>query len=62
LENVSQVKVDLSAKTATVTMKKGILTRDVVAAALKGSRYTVSSFKSVVRFSKSYTINISGMT
>jgi hypothetical protein len=54
--------VDFAAKTATITMKKGDLTQDKVEAALKGSRYSVSSFKEVLRLPKEYTINVSGMT
>jgi hypothetical protein len=51
------------AKTALVTMKKGILTKDAVESAFKGSGYSLSSFKAVVPPApRSYTINVSGMT
>ena len=43
-------------------MKKGALTRDVVEAAFKGSRYGVSSFAAPAVSPKTYTINVSGMT
>ena len=43
-------------------MKKGNLTQEKVAAALKDSRYSVTSFKPVVMVRKKYTINVSGMT
>jgi copper chaperone CopZ len=62
LENVDQVDVDFSGKTATVTLKKGKLTKDAVQAAFEGSRYGVSSFKEVALLSKSYLVNVSGMT
>jgi copper ion binding protein len=62
LENVDQVKVEVDAKTATITMKKGTLTQDVVAAAFKGSRYSVSSFKPIVSYPRTYTLAVSGMT
>lgn len=42
-------------------MKKGALIRKDIDALFKGTRYSVSSFKTVVRHSRSYTINISGM-
>ena len=62
MENVDQVKVDFAGKKAFITMKKGALTKDVVAAAFKGSRYNLSSFEAVVVPQKSYTVNVSGMT
>jgi copper chaperone CopZ len=62
LENVGRVTIDNDAKTATVTMEKGTLTKDVVAAAFKGSRYSVSSFKHIVLHSRTYTLTVSGMT
>ena len=62
IENADQVKVDFDAKMAFITMKKGNLTKDAVAAAFKGSRYSVSSFETVARQPKSYTITVSGMT
>ena len=43
-------------------MKKGSLTQEKVAAAFKDSRYSVTSFKPVVRVQKKYTLNVSGMT
>ena len=62
MENVDQVDVDFSGKTATVTLKKGKLTQDTVQAALRGSKYSVSSFEEIVLAQKSYTVNVSGMT
>jgi len=62
LENVDKVKVDFDTKKAVITMKKGALKKDVVAAAFKGSRYSLASFKQVVRHPKKYSIIISGMT
>jgi hypothetical protein len=60
---VDKVKVDFPAGTAFVWMKKGALTKDAVAAAFKGGRYSMTSFKAItVRPPRSYTINVSGMT
>ena len=63
MENVDQVKVDFAAKTATVKMKKGVLTQKTVEAAFKGSKYSVASFEAAaVAPPRTYTLNVSGMT
>ena len=62
MENVDQVEVDFSSKIATVTLKKGILTEEAVRAALKGSKYGVSSFEKVDTRPKEYTVMVGGMT
>lgn len=63
VDNVDTIKVDLATKTATVTMKKGKLTKEAVDAAFEGGRYSLSSFKAVpIPLPKTYRLTISGMT
>lgn len=49
-------------KLAFVTMKQGELKKENVEAALKDTRYSVSSFKEVLKPTREYTLNVSGMT
>ncbi|MAG58635.1 MAG: hypothetical protein CMJ83_20290 [Planctomycetes bacterium] len=58
MANVDSAEIDLKAKTATVTMQKGSLGREVVTKAFEGKKYKVSSFEQVHGI---YVLGVSGM-
>lgn len=63
IDGVEKVTIDSKAKTATVKMKKGVLTKEAVATAFEGSRYKMAAFKAVaVTPPKTYLMSVSGMT
>ena len=64
---MKSVEIDLKAKTATVAMKKGALTREDVVKALVDTKFKVSSFASVKAAPKKtpkgvYVVGVTGMT
>ncbi len=63
---MKSVEIDLKAKTATVAMKKGGLTREAVVKALVDTKFKVSSFASVkaTRMTPKgvYVVGVTGMT
>jgi copper chaperone CopZ len=63
IDGVEKVTVDAKAKTATVMMKEGALTKKTVEEVFKGSRYSVASFEAApVPLPKTYLLSVSGMT
>ena len=64
---MKSAEVDLKAKTVTVAMKKGSLTRETVAKALGDTKFKVSSFAPVKTTPKAtpkavYVVGVTGMT
>ena len=68
LDNVKDVNIDFKNKTATIAMKSGELKKESVTAALKGSKFGVTSFKQAggkkdpKKGVSKYLVTVSGMT